>query len=209
MKLVDALRTPSYRRSVLIRRCLSLLFVGTAAVSVVSSRAAEPLVVSFARDVSAGSVVGAADLELRRVPASSVPDNAVTAVEGANGKVLAAAASAGEILTTTRLVGAELADDLTQGETSGEPFTMVPVALAEPDIIPMLYHGATVSVITATGDAARPSTIATGGRVVLAGGAEKKNDATVLLLLRESQAAAVAAASLTSPLTVVLGRPGV
>ena len=80
---------------------------------------------------------------------------------------------------------------------------MVPVKLADPDIIPMLHHGTRVSVVTA-GDGT-PQTVAESGTVVIAGAPGEEDSSSVLLLLRHSDAATVAAASLSSPLAVVLG----
>ena len=71
---------------------------------------------------------------------------------------------------------------------------MVPVPLAEPDILPMLHHGAEVDVV-----GQGPRVVAKNGIVVTSG----EGDA-VLVLLRQGEAAAVAAASLSEPLTLVL-----
>ena len=88
----------------------------------------------------------------------------------------------------------DLAALLTADEPDGETFSMVPVPVAEPDIVPMLHHGARVDVV-----GQGPRVVASGGRVVTTG----EGDA-VLVLLRQDQAAAVAAASLSEPLTLVL-----
>ncbi|AWB83673.1 SAF domain-containing protein [Corynebacterium liangguodongii] len=199
LQALQALRTPGYRRTVAVRRAAALALLTAAAVNLVSGRAADPQVVTFSRPVGAGSVVEAADLEVRRLPAEAVPDNAVREIDVAAGRILAAGASRGEVLTSTRLVGPDLARELAGGAPP-EDYAMVPVALAEPEIIPLLHHGATVSVVTTGDEGAAPVTVATGGRVVVA----EAEAGTVLLLLHDSQAAAVAAAALASPLAVVL-----
>ncbi|EEI17547.1 SAF domain-containing protein [Corynebacterium lipophiloflavum] len=198
--LFQTLREPGYRRSVALRRALAAALLVAALMSAAVSRGADPMVLAFAQPASAGDVLEPSHLQLRRFPADAVPDNALTDIDAATGQILAAAASRGEVVTSTRLVGPDLASELV-GEQAPEAFSLVPVALAEPDIIPMLHHGATVSVVTMSPDGAQPRTIATGAKVVVAGAEE----GTVMLLLPNTQAAAVAAASLATPLTVVLG----
>ncbi|SDS30155.1 SAF domain-containing protein [Corynebacterium timonense] len=201
MKLVHELRTPSHRRSVLIRRVLALALVVAAVFSAASTRAREPEVLVFARDVAAGTVVSSEDVELRRLPASAVPATALGAVADAEGTTLAAGAAAGEVVTHTRLVGPELSRSLApEGD-----YTMVPVVLAEPEIVPLLHHGAHVRVITLAPETGAAVTVASGARVVLA--STEAAEPSVLLLLRAEEAAAVAASSLAAPLTVVLEAP--
>ncbi|WP_115685040.1 SAF domain-containing protein [Corynebacterium senegalense] len=200
MKLVEVLRTPSHRRATLLRRCLALVLVALAGVSAAAARRSDPLVAVFARDIEAGSTVSLSDLELRRVPAEAVPANALASAEEAEAKVLGAAASAGEVATSTRFVGPDLAAALAP---EGHGYTMVPVALAEPEILPLLHHGAFVRVITVAPDTGAALTVANGGRVVVT----HSENGTVLLLLRATEAPAVAAASLNSPLTLVLEGP--
>lgn len=198
MKLEHLLR-PGYRRALLARRVLAGALVAAAALHTMASRTADPLVLVFAQSAQAGRVLDAAQVEVRRMPARAVPDNALRTTEDAVGQILAAPASAGEVVTSTRVVGPDLTRELAG---DAQAYSMVPVALAEPDIIPMLHHGARVNVVTVAESAqgAQPATIATGGHVVLAGAEE----GTVMLLLPTEQASAVAAASLSNPLTVVL-----
>ena len=192
---LSSLRTPGYRRSVFLRRAAAIVLV-TAAIAhvLIDASRSDPPILTFARDVAPGSVLTADDLELRRLPAESVPDNALHEVGLAEGQLLAAAAARGEVVTNTRLVGPDLAGLLTRDEPDGETFSMVPVPLAEPDVLPLLHHGAVVDVV-----GQGPRVVAAGGRVVTSG----EGDA-VLVLLRQDEAAAVAAASLSEPLTLVL-----
>lgn len=189
------LRTPGHRRSVILRRALAVaLLVAAAAHALITATRADPLVLAFAHDVAPGTALTTQDVELRRMPAAHVPDNALTDVALADGQLLAAAASRGEVVTSTRLVGPDLAAALTGDAPPDQPFAMVPLPLAEPDIMPLLHHGAHVDVV-----GQGPRVIAAGGRVVAAG-----EDGTVLVLLPQAQASAVAAASLGEPLTLVL-----
>lgn len=209
---LSTLSTPGYRRSVLMRRLVAGLLIICAVLLALSGRAAkDPQVVVFARDVAPGTVLSADDVELRSLPSNMVPTNAVTDHAKAEGQVIAAAASAGEVLTTTRITGPDLVSSIAHARgADASSFTLVPVKLAEPDIIPMLHHGDEVSVVTTGGDSADAAdtavaaarTIATGGTVITAGSGEAQTG--VLLLLRNEDAVNVAASSLTLPLTVVL-----
>ncbi|OEY25825.1 hypothetical protein A0K93_00785 [Corynebacterium sp. BCW_4722] len=194
-KFTDQLRTPGHRRSVILRRALALALLAAALGSALINAAhADPYVVTFAREVAPGTTLSADDLELRRLPPDMVPENALRETALAEGQLLAAAAARGEVVTTTRLVGPDLSAALLADAPPGEPFSMVPVPLAEPDIIPLMHHGAQVDVV-----GQGPRVVATGGRVVTTG-----DEGTVLVLLRQSEASAVAAASLGEPLTLVL-----
>lgn len=192
---LKALSSPGHHRATAIRRALAFALIVAAGASLLFDvRGTDPLVTTFARPVAAGAVVSADDLTQRRLPAEIIPPEAVPGPDAAEGQILAAAASTGEVVTTTRLVGPDLVTQLIAEEPPGEDFTMVPLPLAQPDIVPMLHHGTRVDVV-----AQGPAVIATGGRIVTVG-----EEGTVLVLLRRTQAAAVAAVSLTDPLTVVL-----
>ncbi|WP_175935394.1 SAF domain-containing protein [Corynebacterium sp. Marseille-P4321] len=194
-KFTDQLRTPGHRRSVILRRALALaLLVAALGSALINAAHADPYVVTFAREVAPGTTLSADDLELRRLPPDMVPENALRETALAEGQLLAAAAARGEVVTTTRLVGPDLSAALLADAPPGEPFSMVPVPLAEPDIIPLMHHGAQVDVV-----GQGPRVVATGGKVVTTG-----DEGTVLVLLRQSEASAVAAASLGEPLTLVL-----
>lgn len=191
----DQLRTPGYRRSVIARRAAAAVLVAAAVLNAFLGAAqTDPLVLTFARDVASGATLSAEDVELRRLPPDMVPENALAEAALAEGQLLAAPAARGEVVTTTRLVGPDLSAALVADAPPGEPFSMVPVPLTEPDIIPLLHHGAQVDVV-----GQGPRTVAAGGKVVTTG-----EEGTVLVLLRQSEASAVAAASLGEPLTLVL-----
>ena len=162
----------------------------------IDAYANDPLTTTFSRSVDAGAVLTEADVTTIRLPPEIVPEGALSDPALAIGQILAAGAAQGEVVTSTRLVGPDLVAQLVDGEPDGDPFTMVPLPLAEPDILPMLSHGARVDVV-----AEGPAVIATGGRIVTV-----SDNGTVLVLLRQQEAATVAAASLAQPLTVVLKR---
>ena len=218
-RLVSTLRTPGHRRGVVVRRAVAVALLIAALASALSAAKELPRVPVFSRDLPAGAELPLADVDLARLPASSIPDSAVAAKpEELTGRVITAAAGKGEVVTDARLLGEDLVSSLVGGSEAAAA-RMIPVKLAEPDIIPHLHHGDTVDVVTAVDAASSPSdvgegeaptaptarVIATGGRVVSTSSAEgEASSSTVLLALPHDHANDVAAASLSQPLTVVI-----
>lgn len=218
-RLVSTLRTPGHRRGVVVRRAIAVALLIAALASALSAAKELPRVPVFSRDLPAGAELALADVDLARLPSSSIPDSAVAAKpEELTGRVITAAAGKGEVITDARLLGEELVSSLVGGSEDAAA-RMIPVKLAEPDIIPHLHHGDTVDVVTAVDAASSPSdvgegeaptaptarVIATGGRVVSPSSAEgEASSSTVLLALPHDHANDVAAASLSQPLTVVI-----
>ena len=209
-RLVDTLRTPGHRRGVLVRRAIAVALLIAALASALSAAKELPRVPVFSRDLPAGAELALADVDLARLPASSIPDSTLTEKpEELSGRVITAAANKGEVITGARLLGEDLVSSLVGG-TGAEAGRMIPVKLAEPDIIPHLHHGDTVDVVTAVEAGAAAATptarvIASGGRVVSTSSPEgEASSSTVLLALPQAHANDVAAASLSQPLTVVI-----
>lgn len=216
-RLLSTLRTPGHRRGVLMRRIIAVALLIAALVSALSAAKELPRVPVFSRDLPAGAELALSDVELARLPASSIPESAVAKEpEELSGRVITAAASKGEVITDTRLLGEDLVSSLVD-PSGGKAARMIPVKLAEPDIIPHLHHGDTVDVVTAVGapssaahpgaaeDAPAAHVIASGGRVVSTSTSEgEASSSTVLLALPNNHANDVAAASLSQPLTVVI-----
>ena len=218
-RLVSTLRTPGHRRGVVVRRAIAVALLIAALASALSAAKELPRVPVFSRDLPAGAELALADVDLARLPSSSIPDSAGAAKpEELTGRVITAAAGKGEVITDARLLGEELVSSLVGGSDAAAA-RMIPVKLAEPDIIPHLHHGDTVDVVTAVDAASSPSdvgegeaptaptarVIATGGRVVSTSSAEgEASSSTVLLALPHDHANDVAAASLSQPLTVVI-----
>ena len=218
-RLVSTLRTPGHRRGVVVRRAIAVALLIAALASALSAAKELPRVPVFSRDLPAGAELALADVDLARLPSSSIPDSAVAAKpEELTGRVITAAAGRGEVITDARLLGEDLVSSLVGGSEAAAA-RMIPVKLAEPDIIPHLHHGDTVDVVTAVDAASSPSdvgegeaptaptarVIATGGRVVSTSSAEgEASSSTVLLALPHDHANDVAAASLSQPLTVVI-----
>lgn len=219
--------TPGYARSVLARRLAAAVLVALAASSALQARQEKPEVAVFARHVAAGTTLSLGDIELRRLDPGGLPERALTTDDATSlaGRIVVAGAEAGEVVTESRLLGESLAAQLvgeTTTSTSAEPAHMVPLKVAEPDVVALLHHGDTVSVIAASSeqDTSAPSlserspaalpestVIAAGGRVIATSLVEEERSgkpATILLALPATLAAQVAAASLSQPLTVVI-----
>ncbi len=207
MGFLHVLRTPGHQRSVILRRIAATGLLLAAAASALASTREQPRVVVMARDVAAGETLALSDVSVARVPSSALPATALGSnPEDAVGRVLVAAASAGEILTSTRLLSSDLIADF--GMEDGH---LIPLTLAEPEISRNLHHGDTVNIVSTVDDSddisapTRGSTIARGARVVSVGTDEEDARTHTLLVALPAEAAeAVAAASLTQPLTVVI-----
>lgn len=207
MDFLHVLRTPGHQRSVILRRVTAAVLLVAAAASALASTREQPRVVVMARDVAAGETLALSDVSVARVPSSALPATALGSnPEEAVGRVLVAAASTGEILTSTRLLSSDLIADF--GMTDGH---LIPLTLAEPEIARNLHHGDTVNIVSTVEGSddisvpTRGSTIARGARVVSVGtGEEDARTHTLLVALPAEAAEAVAAASLAQPLTVVI-----
>lgn len=159
-RLFHQLRTPGHQRSVLLRRILAMLLVCAAAILALHSRSNDPKVVVFTGALEAGQMITINDIELQERPESYTPEGAFTATEDVLGTVTVSATQPGEVVTNARFISSELTATLVQGKSSGEitgeksgepgleSVHMVPISLADPEIIPLLSHGDTVSVIT-------------------------------------------------------------
>lgn len=207
MSFLHVLRTPGHQRSVILRRLTAAVLLGAAAASALASTREQPRVVVMARDVAAGETLALSDVSVARVPSSALPATALGSnPDDAVGRVLVAAASTGEILTSTRLLSSDLIADF--GMEDGH---LIPLTLAEPEIARNLHHGDTVNIVS-TDDGSddisaptRGSTIARGARVVSVGtGEDDARTHTLLVALPAEAAETVAAASLAQPLTVVI-----
>lgn len=207
MDFLHVLRTPGHQRSIILRRVTAAVLLVAAAASALASTREQPRVVVMARDVAAGETLALSDVSVARVPSSALPATALGSnPEEAVGRILVAAASTGEILTSTRLLSSDLIADF--GMTDGH---LIPLTLAEPEIARNLHHGDTVNIVSTVEGSddisvpTRGSTIARGARVVSVGtGEEDARTHTLLVALPAEAAEAVAAASLAQPLTVVI-----
>lgn len=197
-RIILALATPGWRRTVLVRRVLAFaLLLAAVLLAFRDAGAQDPHAVVFARQVAAGEALSRDDVTVAPVPAHLLPVSAFTDPAAVEGLVIVASAEEGEVATSRRFIGPDLTTAFV-----GDITTFIPVRPAEPEIIPLLHHGDTVSIIAHRGDTTEPQVIATGGKVVLADAREAPG--TLLIGLPEGDARVVAAASLATPLAVVL-----
>jgi Flp pilus assembly protein CpaB len=145
------------RRLVLARRrLLAALLAGVAVAAGVQAATAPPQpavgVVTAARDLPAGAVIGSDDLVTVDFAPGSVPSGAVRDVVG---RTLAAAVRRGEPVTDVRLVGPAL--------TAGDPeLTAVPVRLPDAAMVALLDVGDRIDLIGTDPQSAGASVVATG-----------------------------------------------
>ncbi|WP_432573718.1 SAF domain-containing protein [Kineococcus sp. SYSU DK005] len=137
------------RRRRLARRWLSAgLAAAAAGVAVSALSPPDPpvrAVLVAARDLPAGAVLSAGDLERAQRPRPHVPDGAL-APGAAEGAVLAGAVRRGEALTDARTTGA----GLLSGQPPGTLATTV--AVGDPAVLEGLRPGARVDVLARTED---------------------------------------------------------
>lgn len=213
--VLQLLKTPGYARAQFIRRLISAVLICAAVAVAIGGLRDNPEVAVFSRDIDAGQVLTAEDVHTIRVPQEVIPAaEALRTPDEAIGRVVAAPATSGEIITHVRLIGEELTSFLVP---NGH---MVPLKLAEPDVVSLLHHGDTVNVVTSQElpgqpDLIQPLVIAEGARVIAtsadisAGGNASsatgaRAPATVLIALPAEQAQRVASASISQALTVVI-----
>lgn len=212
------------RRGMLVARrfvaCALLLLAGVlgarSAFAAPSTAPSETTaVVLAAHDLAPGTVLDRDDVELRTLPAESVPDGALRDVAAVVGRTLAGAARAGAPLTDVRLVGPE-----NLAVTTGSSGTVaVPVRLAGPSLTSLLRPGTKVDVLAMGGArGAAPGndtgtillrdatvvTVRTGSGDPSPPEARAREGTPVVLAVPREAAPRVAAASLRGALTVSL-----
>jgi Flp pilus assembly protein CpaB len=210
-RLLTTLRTPGWRRALLLRRAAALLLALLAlalALRPPAAAARSPVVVA-ARDLPSGTALGPADLALATWPGELVPAGALRAAAEADGRVLAGAARAGEPITDVRLAGPDAA-----GRLAGRPGdAAVPIRLADPEVARLLGPGSRVDVVTPAPDGDRPAVLAADAAVLTVvatdgdtpvGPGPAARGRLVLVALPRADAARVAAAALSEAVAVTL-----
>lgn len=198
MTLFATLRTPGWRRSVLLRRSLAVtLLLAALVLALREARSSDPEALVFTRPIPPGQALSLDDVRLASVPRHLLPSSALRDPADVQGRVPATSGEVGEVVTATKLVATDLSEGVVGNVTS-----LVPLRLADPEILPLLRHGDTVNVLTNGDERADSEIIATGGTVILSD--TRSSPGTLLVGLQDEDAHRVAAASLGSPLTVVL-----
>jgi pilus assembly protein CpaB len=183
-----------------------LLSAGLAAAAVASglSAVAPPqpptvAVLTAARDLAAGAVLGPDDLVAAAVPRGLVPEGALTDLATAAGRLVAGPVRRGEPLTDVRLLGAGL---LPPGDR-----VAVPVRLAEPASGALVRAGDTVDVLSAAPEGGPAAQVVASSLDVLA--VPDLSDAAgegalVVVAATRATAARLAAAAVTGRLSVAV-----
>jgi len=195
----------------LLRRwlALSLLLSGLVVLFLPASARGAPGIATVvsARDLPAGSLLRAGDLELVDLPDDVRPQGATGQRSSVEGRMLVGAARAGEPLTDVRLLDAAIPG-------SGDPeSSTVPVRLADAGVAELLRPGQRVDVVAAA-EAGREASVLASMAVVAAVGEQGTRDPKtlgtgskgplVLLSLPSEIATRVAATSLERSITVTL-----
>lgn len=204
----DELRqAAAFSRAVLLRRVAAAALVAFAAVVALypqQDHSPGEVMVVAAQDLSAGTVVEASQLTLRRLPAEAIPDGTAKATAAVLGRTLAAPVRRGEALTDVRLTGS----DLVRSIAADPEMVSVPLRLADPDVATLLHAGATVDVVTVGPQQGEPVMLARGARVlaVLQSGSRtgERDGKLVLVALDPVAATRVAATSISHDLTVTV-----
>ncbi len=217
-RLLEILKTPGWQRTLLLRRTGAGFLIVVAVFSAMGqAQPSDNSLVVMTQTVTPGSTLTEDCLTLTPVPDDLTPDSAYQSISDVTGLVVATTLEPGEIVTPHKVVAPS-------HQQAG--FDLVPLALANPDIIPVLRHGDRVSIIAArkpgvpqdpvslTPDAqahgtqqAEPSAsdvIASNATVVVAAPQTKDSPETLLVELPHDLAAQVAAIGLNTQLTVVI-----
>ena len=161
------------RRAVLARRrLLAALLTGVAVAAGVQAATAPPPpsvgVLTAARDLPAGAVLGSDDLVTVDFAPGSVPTGAT---RDAVGRALAAPVRRGEPVTDVRLLGPAL--------TAGTPeLTAVPVRLPDAGMVELLEVGDRIDLIATDPQGAGASVVATGVPVLALPSGSAETDAS-------------------------------
>ncbi len=150
--------------------------------------------------MSAGTVLRAEDVQTLALPAESVPDAALTDAAVVVGRRLAGPVSAHQVLTSAGLVSERTA--------SGPGRVLVPVRIADPEVVALLRTGEEVDVLAADGQSGKTRTVAPGARVVSVPVADSDvgqptSGALVILDVDTGSVAGLTRAPTTSTLTVI------
>ncbi|MDR0417312.1 MAG: SAF domain-containing protein [Propionibacteriaceae bacterium] len=159
-------------------------------------------VVAVAAPLAAGHLLAASELTTVAVPADVVPDGALTAADEAVGRMLAANRPRGAIVTSDDLVAES-------GHTAGPGRLVLPVYLAQTDILKLVRPGDRIALLVSDGPAGQ-TTIAEDVLVVAVPEVETSGFMSsgsaeyVLVDVPHDTAALLARASATSTVTAAL-----
>lgn len=164
-----------------------------------------------AKNLSGGTPLSPADVRLRDLPASAVPEGSLRLEADVTGRSLVAPVRAGEVITDVRVVGRSYL------ESYGDAFVATPVRIADAAAVRLLRAGEVIDVLAAgagsdgtTGGAAR--LVASAVHVItiprsdgsLLGSSDVGDGALLVLATTSETAGRLAAAAVTDRLSVVI-----
>jgi pilus assembly protein CpaB len=160
----DPGRVPLRRRTGTVRRLVSAALVAAAVATGLlalsdPAPAGTPVLVA-SRDLAAGTVLDAGDVQLDPRPPADLPDGTLASTRDVAGRVLASGARRGEVLTDVRLVGPSLVDTLAPGQVA------VPVRIADAAAAALVAPGAHVDVLMAVEGGGPAQTVVTDATVL-------------------------------------------
>ncbi|NNH70147.1 flagellar biosynthesis protein FlgA [Nocardia uniformis] len=195
---------PPWADAVLLRRLLAVVLLALAATLALRGDPAahRTEVVTAARDLPPGHVLGPEDLRTASRESASLPDGSARSPTPLIGATLAGAIHSGEILTDFRVIGPRLA-----AVATGSPDARIAaIRLADNAVAGVLRAGDRVDVVAAEEPARTARILAADAAVVLVSGGDSERgsgERVVLVALDARPATVVAAASLRTALTVV------
>jgi pilus assembly protein CpaB len=187
---------PPVRAVLTVRRVVAAALVLVAAVLAVRPAARGTPVLVAAHALPTGAALTAADVRVAFLPPDLAPAAVLTEPSAVESAVLVSAASPGEPITSTRLLGPDHIR-LAAGPDHGA----VPLRLTDPGVARLLRPGARVDVV-----AADPHELLATSAVVLAvhPGAASRDGPVVLLALPAAPATRVASVAMERPVGVTL-----
>jgi Flp pilus assembly protein CpaB len=171
--------------------------------------AAVPVVVA-ATDLTAGTVLSAADLALVELPGPAAPDGVSGRAADLTGRVLAGPLRRGEPVTDVRVVGPGLWSRVPAGHVAA------PVRLADLAVATLLRPGDRVDVLVSAPDTGAAEVVAAGALVLSAppgtpartpAGTAPEGAGLLVLAVPPETATTLAGAAASGSLTVTLGPP--
>lgn len=198
--LASLTRTLRWRRRLLASIATAVCLL--AILATLSERSHDTVdVVTLAHSVPAGSTLTASDLTVTAVPATLIPEGAITAVPDGAGRLVAAPVPARAILSESTLA-------VSRGPSS-EGGRIVPVRVSEPDIARLVSPGDRITLIAA----ATPATEAVIARDVLvvtvpqevSQGWTGASASAALLLVETDEQTAIQVSSVAAAMSVILG----
>ncbi|MFD1810901.1 SAF domain-containing protein [Rhodococcus gannanensis] len=202
---VARLTRPDWSRSTTGRRVAAAVLAAVALLLAVRGDPDDDRVevVTAARDLAPGTLLGDEDLHVTALPAAVVPAGVVHSPGDVVGRTLAGPARSGEPLTDVRVLGSRLAD-----AAAGPDARIVPLRIDDTEVAGLLRAGDVVDILTVDAEGSgAPRVLASNATVVLAAARDTGRTAgepAVLVALPQVSATEVAAATMTGAITVTL-----